>query len=51
MNRELDCAIREFFTVMRESGFSVVIEVISPDQKPLRGAMSSPEFAAACRAS
>ena len=28
-NRELDCAIREFFTVMRESGFSVVIEVIS----------------------
>jgi hypothetical protein len=29
LNRELDCAIREFFMVMRESGFSVVIEVIS----------------------
>jgi hypothetical protein len=39
---------------MRESGFLVVIEVDKPafvaDQKPLRGAISAPEFAAACRA-
>ena len=31
MNRELDCAIREFFTVMRESGFSVVIALREGD--------------------